>query len=201
MTASTLWLWTFRLLSVAVALAAARVAFAPVAVVMPNMAHYLPEVPVAMLAHIVFGPLALFLAPFQLAQGLRRARPGLHRRMGRLYGLAVLAAGVGSLAMLPHLEVSRLAAAGFLGLGLAWIGSTAMGIQAARRGDVAAHRAWMIRSVALCFSAVTIRLYMAPMMAAGMTPAETYEWTTWACWVPNLIAVEWWLRQRHARLA
>lgn len=53
----------------------------------------------------------------------------------------------------------------------------------------------MIRSVALTFGAVMLRVYMTPLMASGWSVPETYQITAWASWVPNLIVVEWWFRR------
>ena len=87
---------------------------------------------------------------------------------------------------------------GFLLLAILWIVFTALGVAQAWQGNFAAHRAWMLRSVALTFAAVMLRIYMAPMVASGWTVVETYDVTAWASWVPNLLAVEWALRRRSA---
>lgn len=184
----------FWLMCLTVALVSLRFLVAPMQVVMAHMAHYLPTVPIALFAHILGAPLALALAPFQLWQGLRRARPGVHRAMGYVYVSAVLVAGVGSLALLPQFQGTAFAAAGFACLAVLWIGFTLRGVLLARAGDLAAHRRFMLRSVALTFGAVTLRLIMAPLMAQGWSVVDTYQITAWGCWVPNLVAVEIWLR-------
>ena len=53
------------LLSIAIAVVSVRFLFAPLAEVMPHMAHYLPALPLPLYGHLVFGPLALVLMPFQ----------------------------------------------------------------------------------------------------------------------------------------
>ena len=70
-------------------------------------------------------------------------------------------------------------------------------MQAAREGRIEAHRAWMLRSVALTFAAVTLRAQLVPMIAAGWEPGETYAVLAWSSWAPNLIAVEPWLAARR----
>ncbi len=184
----------FWLLCLSVAAVSLRFLMAPLAVVMDHMAHYLPTAPVALYAHLIGAPLALALAPFQLWQGLRRKRPRLHRALGYAYVSAVVLAGVGALAMLPQFQGTVFAAAGFAVLGVLWIGITLRGVMLARGGQMAAHRRMMLRSVALSFAAVTLRLIMAPLMADGWTGLETYQITAWGAWVPNLIAVEIYLR-------
>jgi uncharacterized membrane protein len=184
--------------AVLVGLASLRWLVAPIGLVMDHMAHYITLAPIPMVAHLLAGPLALLLLPWQFLHNLRQSRPSLHRRIGYVYVLSVLVGAVGALALLPDFLGHGTAAIGFALLGLLWAGTTIRAVQAARVGDHAAHRAWMVRSATLTFSAVTLRLYMAPLMAAGWTVAETYTVTAWACWLPSLIVVELWQRRRHA---
>lgn len=181
--------WTLSLL---IAVSSLRFLVLPMNVVMAHMLHYLPDYSLTTYAHLIGGPLALMLAPFQLWQGLRQRRPRLHRAIGYGYAMAVLIAGIGSLIMLPGFEGAAWVAAGFAALGLLWIGTTATGILQARNRNLAAHQRWMQRSVALSFAAVTLRLIMAPLMAAGWTPLETYQITAWGSWLLNLAVLEIW---------
>lgn len=189
----------FWLLSLAVAMVSLRFLVVPVAVGMPNMAHYQPVTPVALYAHILFGPLAMALAPFQLWGGLRRARPRLHRGLGYVSALSILLAGFGALAFLPWFLGSLWAATGFALLAMAWIGVTARAVWLARARRLAEHRDWMLRSVALTLAGVTLRLIMPVLIARGWSVPETFDVTGWACWIPNLILIEIWLRRKSRR--
>lgn len=192
----------FSLSSLLIAVSTLRILVAPVDLVMPVLAYYLPLLPLPIWLHLVGGPVALALAPFQLWQGLRRRARRLHRIMGYTYVLAVAVAAPASLVMLTRFPGSRLALSGFAVLGVLWFAFTVLGVLAARRRDFAAHRAWMLRSVALTFGAVTLRLMMFALMAGtGMPFLQTYDITAWGCWLPNLIVVEWWLRHRRQALA
>lgn len=182
-----------------VALASFRALFLPMQVAMPNMAHYLPVAPFALYAHILAGPIALALAPFQLSRSLRRRNRDVHRALGYAYGSAVLVGGTGALALMPAYLGNAWSAAGFALLGIGWIGTTVIGIGHAMAGNYEAHRRWMLRSVALSFSAVTLRLIMAPLMASGWSVVETYNLTAWAAWVPNLLLVELLIRRTRDR--
>lgn len=193
---ATVAFWTLSLLIAVISL---RFLFAPMQVVMAHMVHYLPEVPLALYAHIIGGPLALLLAPFQLWRGLRAARPRLHRAMGYAYVTAVVLAGAGSLLMLPHFLGSGFAAAGFAMLAVLWIGFTLRGVALARAGARVAHRRYMLRSVALTLAAVSLRLIMAPLMEQGWTVVETYQITGWGAWLPNLALMEIYIRIKSKR--
>src|SRR5688500_3272543 len=65
-----------------------------------------------------------------------------------------------------------------------------------RRRDIRAHRAWMLRSYALIFAAVALRIEL-PLLtmafAGRFTPA--YQVVAWLSWVPNLAWAEWRLRR------
>lgn len=189
----------FWIACLSVALVSLRFVTAPLTEVMAHMLHYANSVPLAFYAHVIGGPVALALAPFQLWQGLRRRKPQIHRVMGYIYVLAVVVAGLGSLVFLPQYLGTNLSALGFSLLAVAWISFTARGVWLARAGDHLAHRRFMARSLALTFAAVTLRVIMAPLIAQGWTIVETYQITAWACWLPNLIAVELWLQRKSKR--
>ena len=193
--------WTLCVFSLLIAVGSLRVLVLPFNLAMPNMAHFVTQAPWRLWAHIIGGPLALTLAMVQLSGGVRARWPGLHRWSGRVYGLAVLVAGLAGLMLAPTSETSEFARMGFMVLAVLWLTTTAVGIFHAMRGNYARHRWWMERSLALTFAAVTLRVIMAPLMASGWTVAETYNVTAWGSWLLNLAVVEWWQRRRVMRLA
>lgn len=184
--------WALSLPALLIAIMSWRVFFLPMDLVMPEMGHYVRTVPLGVWGHVIFAPIALALVPLQL----RRRKGGLHRWAGRVYGVSVLIAGVASLSLLPVSVASGFARAGFGTLAVLWIGTTAWGISRARAGDLAAHRIWMQRSVALTLAAVSLRLVMMPLMALGWTVAETYQITAWGSWLFTLAVLEVWKTKR-----
>ena len=68
----------------------------------------------------------------------------------------------------------------------------------ARRFDE--HRRWMIRSFALTFAAVTLRLQIPVSQILGYDFMESYRIIAWSAWVPNLILAEMYLRRGNVRL-
>jgi len=133
--------------------------------------------PVAFVLHTSFGGLAMLLAPWQLLPGLRRRSPGLHRWIGRLY-------------------VGCCLISGFAAMATAWLGATVLAWQAIRARRVLEHRRWMIRSFALTFSAVTLRLLLLfPLGWPDAMPFFTfYSGTAWGSWLLNLGLAELYLR-------
>jgi len=55
---------------------------------------------------------------------------------------------------------------------------------------VLAHQRWMIRSLALTFAAVTLRVYLPLSVAVGLPFDVAYPVIAWVCWVPNLLVAE-----------
>lgn len=191
-----LW-WILCLL---VALASWRFLVWGAELTMPFVAYHAAERPLSFYAHVGLAPVALALLPFQFWQGLRQRRPAVHRWLGRAYGLVILLSGLGALGMALGTTSGPVAAVGFGLLGLGWLGATGWGIWQAMAGNIANHRAWMIRSAAMTFAAVTLRLYL-PALFALMGEEAGYTLVAWLAWVPNLIAAEWYLRRQEKRPA
>jgi uncharacterized membrane protein len=147
--------------------------------------------------HIFASIAALALGPLQFSAGLRARRPRLHRLMGRIYlGVGVLLGGSSGLYVAQFAFGGFAPRLAFTLLALAWLFTGWSAYAAIRRGDVAAHRAWMLRNFALTFAAVMLRLYLPASMALGVPFEVAYPVVAWLCWVPNLAAVETWLRWR-----
>ncbi|WP_424928050.1 DUF2306 domain-containing protein [Amaricoccus tamworthensis] len=163
----------------------------------PDMIGHIDLRRTAFAAHVVAAPVALATGAMQFFPKLRSGRPWLHRWNGRFYGFAVLAGGVGGLVLSVGGAADRpVAALGFGTLALAWLATTAFGIFQARARNFSEHRKWMIRSFALTFAAVTLRL-MLPVFffGFGMTYAEASNWVAWLCWLPNLVLAQWLIRR------
>jgi uncharacterized membrane protein len=106
-----------------------------------------------LLLHISGGALALTVGLVQVWLGLTGRTSALHRNLGRLYVLAVSVGSAGAFYMAATFPPPPAPgyASGLWGLGAAWVTTTWMGYRAARRGEFAAHRSWMIRSYVVTF--------------------------------------------------
>ncbi|ROS27748.1 DUF2306 domain-containing protein [Cellulomonas sp. PhB150] len=157
--------------------------------------------------HVVAGGTALLVGPFQFWAGLRRRRPAVHRALGRTYLGAVGVAGLAALVLAP---VNTAGLVGFLGFGtlaVLWLLTAWRGYRSVRSGDVRAHQAWMIRSFALTYAAVTLRAWTGVLIAAQVpfvsgtfdpeaAFANAYAAVPFLCWLPNLVVAEWLVRRR-----
>lgn len=151
----------------------------------------------ALIIHGASGALALALGPFQFIGTLRQVRPVLHKSVGSVYLVCVLLSGVTGLSLASTTPGGMPASAGFFTLALLWLLTGAAALRAARVRNFVAHRAWMLRSYALTFGAVTLRVYLGAGVALGGLPFDdVYATAAWASWVINLLIVEWVLLRR-----
>ncbi len=148
----------------------------------------------ALEVHVVSASVALVLVPWQLWPVLRTRAPWLHRWTGRAYVVAAVAGGASGFAAALGTTHGPVAAAGFAVLGVLWTWVTVAAYRAARRRDLTAHRRWAVRSFALAFAAVTLRVYLPLSALVGLPFEAAYAVVAWLSWVPNL-----WLAERALR--
>ena len=166
-----------------------------------------PEfVQLAFYVHIVTGGIALITGPFQFWGGLRTRHPHVHRWTGRVYLSAVLIAGVAGLVMAPFNSAGLVGFFGFGAIAVLWLVTGLRAYRAIRAGDVASHRAWMMRNFALTYAAVTLRLWIGVLLGVQALPGGDFDFEAafdnayaavpFLCWIPNLIVAEWLIRRR-----
>ena len=138
---------------------------------------------------------ALLLGAMQLSSAVRQRWPGLHRASGLAYIAGCLAGGASALVLSAGVSTGPVAASGFGLLGVLWLHATLQGLRTARARDFSRHRAWMIRSYALTFAAVTLRIYLPVSQVIGIDFVLAYRCIAWLAWVPNMAIAEVYLRQ------
>jgi uncharacterized membrane protein len=149
--------------------------------------------------HATASATALLLGPFQFLTALRRRSPRVHRWLGRCYVAACFIGGAAGLILATGVSAGPIAGAGFFALAVAWLTTTAVALIAARARRFERHRRWMIRSYALAFAAVTLRLYLPFSIAMGFDILIAYRAIAWLCWLPNAAVAELWLKIEKAR--
>lgn len=111
-----------------------------------------------LLVHGLAGATALVAGPFQFSDTIRRTRLALHRWTGRVYVGAVFIASPMALYIGTHFEKPQLAAEQPAQAGL-WFLTTVMALICVLRGNIPAHKSWMMKSYCFCmvfvFSRVT----------------------------------------------
>ena len=186
-------LWTlYALLSAAVAIFSYRY--------LPRIGPLAPDILANLFArpwldvHVAGAATALLVGPIQFLPWVRRRFPALHSTLGRVYGVSCLTGGVGGFVMAFGVTSGPIPMVGFASLAVCWIVANIQGwrLAVARRFDE--HRAWMLRSFAMTFAAVTLRLYIVVLPMLGVAPLDAYRASAFLAWIPNLILVELYLR-------
>jgi len=168
-------------------------------VAVPDDGHFARFI-VPLRLHIAGGMGALLVGPWQFSRWLRSRALNFHRWLGRFYLLEVL---LGSAAGLFMSVVSKEGMATHFGFGilaLLWFFSGLQAYRLIRRGQIEAHRQWMIRNFALTFAAVTLRIYMPLMLGALHWSFHlTFITVSWLCWIPNALIAEWMIHRETTR--
>jgi len=185
----------FWFLSIAVALVSYRFIVLGTEVVYANETHQLLTFKNAFYLHIITAPIALFVAPFQLSKRFRAKSIRRHRLMGRIYCAAVLLAGVTGVLIGFNAKGGPIAQSGFVLLAVVWLIATFRALQVVRLGQIGLHQEWMIRSIALTFAGVTLRIMLPAQLVSGISMDVAYPIVAWLCWVPNLVVVEYFIRR------
>jgi len=139
--------------------------------------------------HILLGGLALLIGWIQFSKKWRIKRLKLHRLIGKIYLLAVLLSGISGLYIAFYATGSVYTKLGFGLLAIAWLITSTKAYTSIIRKNIIQHQKWMIRSYALTFAAVTLRLYL-PLLQQFFDFSEAYAIVAWLCWVPNLVFAE-----------
>jgi len=142
--------------------------------------------------HIFGGMLAIALGPFQFIKFLRRQYPLIHHVMGKIYVASILfiAAPSGFL-MAFYANGGFAASIGFMLMSILWFYTTFMALNTVRKRKFEEHGKWMVRSYAMTFSAVTLRLWVPFLsLVVGMEELRIIIITAWISWLFNLLGAE-----------
>ena len=148
-----------------------------------------------LLVHVAGAATALLIGPLQFSARLRGRFREFHRWNGRVYVVSCLVGGVAGFVLALGASTGLISTLGFGSLAVLWIVTTLLAWRRAVQGRFVEHRAWMIRSFALTFAAVTLRLYLPLASMLSLNFIDAYVAISFLCWVPNLALVELYLRR------
>jgi hypothetical protein len=140
--------------------------------------------------HIAGGVVSLFVGAFQFSRQLRMKSLALHRWVGRIYLGAVAVGGLAAFRMALESFGGLSTHFGFGMLAVLWVATTAVAYRRILQRRIQSHREWMIRSFALTFAAVTLRIWIPLAMAVHLDFTQAYQTISWLCWVPNMLVAE-----------
>jgi uncharacterized membrane protein len=162
-----------------------------------------------LVGHVMFASVAMAAAVLQIWPGLRTRRPALHRRVGRTYVVAAIAAAACAMVIGAATPFGPFLAVSNVLLASLWLWFTINGYLAARRRRLAEHRRHMVTSATLALSIITNRIWT-PILFVTLQPlrdsvfngnAEHYLWFVaglgaWLGWTVPFLTVRWWLRRK-----
>ena len=165
-----------------------------------------------LVAHVIFGSVAILTCCLQVWPWLRARYPDVHRRIGFAYVFAgVLPAGVLGLILGAQTAFGPVLRASNVLLALVWLFVTLAGYRAGRQYRTMEHRRWMTRSAVLTVSIMSNRVWavvwvitLSPQLATTFGGNEALMiqaiagLSGWLGWVLPLLVTEWWLDTRPA---
>ncbi|MCM3206552.1 DUF2306 domain-containing protein [Paenibacillus illinoisensis] len=140
--------------------------------------------------HIFTAIFALIIGPFQLFMKPTNARKRWHRLLGYGYVLSITVSGIVSVYLSVFATGGWIAGLGFMSLDVLWVVTTLTATRKIMAKDIQAHKAWMLRSYALTFAAVTLRIWLAPLALLFGDFEAAFRVVAWICWIPNLLVIE-----------
>lgn len=141
--------------------------------------------------HIFFGGIALLIGWSQFSTRIRTYYLNTHRMLGKVYVIVCLLSGSAALYLAYHATGGIISSLGFGMLGTFWLITTMKAYLFIRNRQINEHQAWMIRSYALTWAAVMLRIYLPLSQIAQLDFMEVYRVIAWLCWVPNILVAEW----------
>ena len=157
--------------------------------------HRFAGFPLPLVVHIVGAITYAIVGAFQFLPRFRRRHRGWHRGAGRVLagtGLAVAGSALWmTLFYAPQPGTGSLLYVLRLVFGAAMASCLVLGVTTIRRGDVAGHRAWMIRAYAIGLAAGTQAFTGGIGGALFGTGALQGDLAKAAAWAINLAVAEW----------
>lgn len=150
----------------------------------------------ALIPHMLGGALAIGTGLVQVWLGLTNRVNGLHRTLGKVYGIGVFMAATGGIYLALTIPGHLAYSVGLLVLDVAWLLTTGMAFYAVRLRRFEQHREWMLRSYTVTFAFVTFRLgtlwlhqWIPASGPADPVADDIDSLMAWACWaIPLLVA-------------
>lgn len=147
--------------------------------------------------HVYTAIFALLAGFTQFNNALLAKYKKLHSTIGYLYFISVVFLAAPSGIFIGYYANGGLyAQISFILLGILWLIFTVKAIEFIKNGDIKKHRQFMLRSFALAFSAITLRLWKVILVYLfHPAPMDVYQIIAWLGWIPNLLIVEYIIRK------
>jgi uncharacterized membrane protein len=154
-----------------------------------DIAQHFAPVKWYLIPHAFFGALALLLGAFQFSNRLRARYLKVHRMLGYVYVTGVFISAPLGFPVASRIGNLSLATASTV-QAFGWMATTAIALYCIRRGNIAQHRRWMMRSYpfAMVFTVARLIIPIPPILKMGLTGVEMVVWSTiaMAAFLPSI---------------
>jgi hypothetical protein len=151
--------------------------------------------------HVFTAIFTLFAGFTQFNASILKAKTNIHHFVGKLYVFVVLL-----LAAPSGLFIGLFANGGFYAkvsfvtLSILWFYFTLKGFLSIKNKHIATHKAFMLRSFALAFSSITLRLWKVILVYLfHPAPMDVYQIISWLGWIPNLVLIEYFIFKHNSK--
>lgn len=134
--------------------------------------------------HIIFSGISLLVGWTQFT---KKRSPILHRNIGYLYVVSVIIGAISGIYIAFWATGGLVSSIGFISLGITWLSITLIGFYKIIIGHIHTHKRYMVYSYALCFAAVTLRIWLPILVLIFNDFTIAYKIVAWLCWIPNII--------------
>jgi hypothetical protein len=145
--------------------------------------------------HVYSAIFVLFAGFTQFNNFILKNYSSVHRNIGKLYVIIILFLSAPS-----GLFIGLFANGGFfskvsfVSLSILWFYCTVKGFLYIKNKNILLHKAFMMRSFALTFSAITLRFWKVILVYLFQpSPMDLYQIIAWLGWIPNLLIIEYYL--------
>jgi len=142
---------------------------------------------IAFYGHIIFGGIVLLIGWTQFSKYLRKNKMHLHRAIGKIYIIGVVISGICGLIIGINATGGLTAQIAFISMDICWLISTIMAYRYIKNKNILLHQYAMIMSYALCFSAVTLRIWLPILTSYYGSFSVAYPIVAWVSWIPNFV--------------
>lgn len=142
--------------------------------------------------HVISAMIVILVGPFQFLKWFRNKFMAWHRWSGKIYVyLILLFAAPSGLIMAFYAEGGLWSTVAFSIMSILWFVTTLVAVIKIKRRKIEEHKIWMMRSFALTFAAVTLRL-LVPLFSLYIYDNEDLitVTTAWLSWLLNLLVAE-----------
>lgn len=141
--------------------------------------------------HIAGGLVAFLTGPLQFVPYLRRNARRLHRFVGFSYIVGLSVSAVAGLGLALRANGGPIVQAGGVGLALAWLGTTGMGVWCLAERRFIPHARWMLRSYVTTLSFIWVRLGHIALQRLDIADEQSRGIImAWAGWAVPLLLLE-----------